>query len=262
MFVVNILFLWLNLGWGFSAHQDIAVQVANHLPEELQFIKKEYLEELMHYAVAPDMRRHSTPGESCRHFTDYDHYLDSHQSDTLAQNGDFGCAIPNLLMKTRSLAYLFAEGDTLEIIKAIGEICHYAADICVPLHATSNYDGQLTGQLGIHALWETTVYELFPPITVPRVELLELSEELLWFITSQSYTQSKEVLENYDECIRNCSNPYGLILRNQVWVKSWSAEFLRLFLELEKERINKRFELSVNLAYTCVLSAFEAKSLK
>jgi len=29
------------------------------------------------------------------------------------------------------------------------------ADANVPLHTTSNYDGQQTGQIGIHAFWES-----------------------------------------------------------------------------------------------------------
>jgi hypothetical protein len=31
----------------------------------------------------------------------------------------------------------------------------------VPLHTTSNYNGQLTDQLGIHAFWESRIPELF-----------------------------------------------------------------------------------------------------
>lgn len=34
-------------------------------------------------------------------------------------------------------------------------LCHYVADLNVPLHTTSNYDGQTTGQKGVHHRWET-----------------------------------------------------------------------------------------------------------
>ncbi len=41
------------------------------------------------------------------------------------------------------------------------EFGHYIADACVPLHTTSNYNGQLTDQVGIHAFWESRIPELF-----------------------------------------------------------------------------------------------------
>jgi hypothetical protein len=40
------------------------------------------------------------------------------------------------------------------------EICHYVGDAHVPLHTSLNYDGQLSGQRGIHALWESTLPEM------------------------------------------------------------------------------------------------------
>ena len=37
-----------------------------------------------------------------------------------------------------------------------GVMAHYIGDLSQPLHDTKNYDGQLTGQPGIHAFFETT----------------------------------------------------------------------------------------------------------
>jgi hypothetical protein len=38
---------------------------------------------------------------------------------------------------------------------------HYIQDAHQPLHATNNYDGQLTGQSGVHARFETALFEQF-----------------------------------------------------------------------------------------------------
>ncbi len=38
-------------------------------------------------------------------------------------------------------------------------LAHYVSDGHVPLHAVVNYDGQLTGQQGVHSRWETALYE-------------------------------------------------------------------------------------------------------
>jgi hypothetical protein len=39
------------------------------------------------------------------------------------------------------------------------DLGHYVADAHVPLHTTKNHDGQLTGQKGMHVLWESLVPE-------------------------------------------------------------------------------------------------------
>jgi hypothetical protein len=46
-------------------------------------------------------------------------------------------------------------GDNARYIAAV--LSHYLADAHQPLHATGNYDGQLTGQNGIHSRFETTL---------------------------------------------------------------------------------------------------------
>jgi hypothetical protein len=38
-------------------------------------------------------------------------------------------------------------------------LAHYIGDGHVPLHAVVNYDGQLTGQRGIHSRWEADLFE-------------------------------------------------------------------------------------------------------
>jgi hypothetical protein len=38
---------------------------------------------------------------------------------------------------------------------------HYIQDAEQPLHATNNYDGQLSGQLGVHGRFESTLFERF-----------------------------------------------------------------------------------------------------
>jgi hypothetical protein len=38
-------------------------------------------------------------------------------------------------------------------------LAHYVSDGHVPLHAVVNYDGQLTGQRGLHSRWESELFE-------------------------------------------------------------------------------------------------------
>ena len=40
-------------------------------------------------------------------------------------------------------------------------LAHYVSDAHVPFHAVVNYDGQLTGQHGIHARFESALFERY-----------------------------------------------------------------------------------------------------
>jgi hypothetical protein len=51
------------------------------------------------------------------------------------------------------------------------DLGHYVADAHVPLHTTKNHDGQLTGQKGMHVLWESLVPEdQLPTYVLNQVE--------------------------------------------------------------------------------------------
>ncbi len=67
----------------------------------------------------------------------------------------------HLIRMQRQITQAFIEEDKARIIRLCAEMGHYLGDAHVPLHTTSNYNGQLTGQLGIHAFWESRIPELF-----------------------------------------------------------------------------------------------------
>jgi hypothetical protein len=54
--------------------------------------------------------------------------------------------------------YAFASGDTV-LFAAVS--AHYIQDAHMPLHASNNNDGQLTGQNGIHSRFETALFERY-----------------------------------------------------------------------------------------------------
>ncbi len=61
----------------------------------------------------------------------------------------------------RDLTAAFRRRDAKSILRLCADMGHYIGDAHVPLHTTSNYNGQKTGQIGIHALWESRIPELF-----------------------------------------------------------------------------------------------------
>jgi len=67
----------------------------------------------------------------------------------------------HLLRMQRRLTEAFIQHDRPRILQLSAELGHYLADAHVPLHTTRNYNGQLSGQQGIHALWESHLPEYF-----------------------------------------------------------------------------------------------------
>ena len=49
--------------------------------------------------------------------------------------------------------------ENIKLFSAV--MAHYAADAHVPFHAALNYDGQLTGQWGIHSRFESELFERY-----------------------------------------------------------------------------------------------------
>lgn len=112
--------------------------------------------------------------------------------DTFSQHG----ILPyNLEQMLRRLTEAFVERDAKRILRFSADIGHYMGDAHVPLH-TTNYNGQLTGQDGLHAFWESRLPELFADqeydFWVGQAQLIEDPKPYFWKIvlTSNSLVDS------------------------------------------------------------------------
>ncbi|GAA4317022.1 zinc dependent phospholipase C family protein [Flaviaesturariibacter amylovorans] len=158
--------------WGFWGHRQINYYAVFLLPPELIAFYKPHITYLSEHAVDPDMRRYLVPAEGPRHYIDIDRYgsypypdlprrwdsaVARYGKDTLEAHGTVPWWVP--AMQAR-LTQAFKEGDAARILKLSAELGHYIGDAHVPLHASSNHNGQKTGQHGIHGLWESRVPEL------------------------------------------------------------------------------------------------------
>ncbi len=76
------------------------------------------------------------------------------------------------------LTEAFVDKNVPLILRLAAEMGHYIGDANVPLHTTENYNGQLTGQVGIHAFWESRIPELF-------------SEDYDFFLEKATYQSDK-----------------------------------------------------------------------
>lgn len=188
--------------WGFYAHGKINYYAVFLLPPEMMVLYKPNISFLEMHATDPDKRRYAVPDEGPRHFIDIDHYgvypypllprkwndaAEKFTEDTLKNHGIVPWHIQVML---RRLTKAFSDKDFASIMKNSAEIGHYISDAHVPLHTSSNHNGQLTNQRGIHGFWESRVPELLA------------EKEFSFFIGKASYIQDpadfiwKRILES------------------------------------------------------------------
>lgn len=132
---------------------------------------KTHIKQITDKAVDADKRCYVDTIEGPRHYIDIDKYenIDSipihwsqakeklNEKKLLAQG-----IVPWQINRTYyNLVEAFKVKDHKRIIQLSADLGHYVADAHVPLHTTSNYNGQYSNQIGIHALWETRIPEMY-----------------------------------------------------------------------------------------------------
>ncbi|MFM2039973.1 MAG: hypothetical protein RLZZ493_562 [Bacteroidota bacterium] len=172
----NLFWLHANSGlWGFFGHKRINRVAIFSLPPAMFGFFKENIEFLTEHATDPDKRRYAVEGEAQRHYIDIDHYalggknpfeeVPKKWNDAVAKFSEdtlqaYGIVPWHILVMKYRLQKAFETKNVDLILKYAAEIGHYIGDAHVPLHTTENYNGQLTGQRGIHGLWESRIVEM------------------------------------------------------------------------------------------------------
>jgi len=208
-FLALLLPLLLSFKWGFFAHQHINRLAVYTLPSSMMRFYKNNVLFITEHAVDPDKRRYADTAEASRHFIDADRYgnapfdsipqkwkdaLEKYGERILQDNG----IVPWQIERTYySLTAAFKARDSLRILKLSADLGHYVSDAHVPLHTTENYNGQLTGQIGIHGFWESRLPELFHKeydFLVGRARYIADPLKEAWAIVKKSQSQKDSVL--------------------------------------------------------------------
>lgn len=157
--------------WGFVAHKWIHREAIRLLPLPLRGFYQSVADSVIEKATEPDLRRRRVQNEEFHHYIDIDHYgrypfvempRDYHvaaqkfSADTLLKYGD---APWNVARVMDSLIVAMRHGRTKEIVQFSVDLGHYVADLHMPLHSSENYDGQLSGNNGIHSRFEWQMIE-------------------------------------------------------------------------------------------------------
>lgn len=157
------------ISWGSTGHFKINTEASlSYNAQMSQF--NAWTSTLAEHASDADIRKSSDPTESRKHYIDIDGYPEFIATGQIPQTLDSIILIhgepfvydkgilPWATMVTfDSLKNCFARLDWEKAVLFAADLGHYMADGHMPLHITKNYNGQLTGNSGIHSRYESTM---------------------------------------------------------------------------------------------------------
>lgn len=201
----------LVFAWGSWGHKHISRGAVFALPESMQQFYYNHIDFITEGAVIPDLRRAiiNDKNEGSRHYIDIEDFgkipLNSfpkttkeaykkYDSSFLNKTGYLPWYIQNL---TEKLTEAFKKRNKSEILFISTELSHYLADAHTPLHTSSNFDGQLTKQKGIHSLWESTLPQMFGENYNFRTQPAQYIADIpsaTWRIIAQSHSLADTLL--------------------------------------------------------------------
>ena len=165
--------------WGFNGHKFITERAIELLPPEIKPFFQKFKTTVVEHSIDPDTYR--TMGwteEPPRHFLDmdaygpfpfkdlphvYDEAVTKRGKDFVVKNGLVPWRAQEVYVQLRdAFKQLPTSGFARDNVKLFSSvIAHYTGDSFQPFHAAVNYDGQLTGQQGIHSRFETELFDRY-----------------------------------------------------------------------------------------------------
>jgi predicted AlkP superfamily pyrophosphatase or phosphodiesterase len=252
--------------WGFTGHRLVGRKAVRTLPEPLRHVFEANAAYLMEQAITPDLQR-SGPSDP-DHFLDLDAFGGAYpfetisrvESENIARFGKDITAKGRLPWKIEEvyggLVQAFRERDLPRGLERAGTLCHLIADAHVPLHATDNYDGQLSGQRGLHARWESDLVErnrlqLEAAVEPAAAQRIADPVGFAFAVLRESYLHSLQVLASDRETVT------GRDLAETPEDERYDDEYYSRLYAREASRLAARLSASATATGSLWLSAWE-----
>ena len=249
--------------WGFYAHRKINYYAVFLLPPEMTVLYKPYIDFITEHAVDPDKRRYAVTAEAPRHYIDIDNYglypydslprrwndaVTKYSEDSLNANGIVPWWVNTMLYR---LTGAFKEKNQAKILKYSAEIGHYIADAHVPLHVSSNHNGQLTDQKGIHGFWESRIPELLAErewdFFIGKAEYIKNPRDFIWKRVLESAVAADTVLK-FEKDLSQSFSPdqkYSFEDRNGITIRQYSSAYTIKYNEIMKGMVERRMRQAI-----------------
>jgi len=251
--------------WGFLAHKTAHKIAVQELPKELRGYFQKNIDYLEYNSVRPDVRKNKDKTEEPKHYIDFEAYGDSaaykmpwkwknaekkYSRDTLIA---YGYVPYQIIEIQKRLTNAFKQGNSDSILFYAADLGHYIEDANVPLHTTVNYDGQLTNQKGLHALWETVIPELeinnYNLAINHHAKYIKNKEKAVWTALRRAHALLPAVFSKEIEVSKQFteSTKYRIQIRNGKRVKYYTSAFAKAYAKALGTSINNQLINSANM---------------
>ena len=158
---------------GNSGHYKISLNIAENLPEEMNEFR-DWNIYLAEHGSDADWRKGDDPTEGPKHYIDIDNYPEFLESGEINQDLEYLISLHGesfiddngylpwaTLTSYDSLVVCLKRKDWDKAKFFAADLGHYVADGFMPLHITRNYNGQFSGNNGIHGRYESDMINKF-----------------------------------------------------------------------------------------------------
>ena len=162
----------LVFGWGDKGHKIITSFAMRQLPAQMMF-SDSFKAAIVEHSVDPDNRKRDDKSEGPKHFIDIDYYKEFSDGIIIMSRDSLNklyteqvVTKEGILPWATELTYYrlmqaFKAKDKDKILLYSSDLAHYVGDGHQPLHATVNYNGQLSDQKGVHFRYEIEMVDQY-----------------------------------------------------------------------------------------------------
>lgn len=215
-------------------------------------------------SVNPDRRRYAVEGEAPRHYIDIDVYgkeaiktMPRRWNDAVAKYSEdtlmaYGIVPWHIVSMKYRLTKAFEEQNVERILLLAADLGHYIGDANVPLHTTVNYNGQLTGQYGIHGFWESRLPELFSDNYDLFFEDAHYEKDVTsraWLAVENAHAALDSVLKFERELTLKMGEDrkFGYEMRGNVQTRVYSREFSEAYHTWLNGQVERQMRAAIKM---------------
>jgi hypothetical protein len=249
--------------WGFDGHRYILDRAIALLPPEIRPFFEKYRVAIVEHGIDPDLWRSAgwEAEESPRHFVDMDAY-GPYPFKNLPRDFDqavkrYGLEFVNknglLPWRAQEIQLKLVEAFTQktsyarENVKLFSSVIgHYLSDAQVPFHATLNHDGQLTGQWGLHARFESELFDRY------RDKLQVAPQPVVAMASVRDFA--------FDSLVQSYSHVQAVLDADKAAAAGrdyYDDEYFALFFAKAKPILERRLADAITATASAITSAWE-----
>jgi hypothetical protein len=235
--ILLISFSLLLISWGSTGHYKISESSSLSYNQQMQEFLA-WVEFLSEHASDADYRKDTDPTEGPKHYIDIDNYPVFVTNGTIPQTYDSVITIYGSTFVIDNGILPWATERTFDSLRNCmqrldfgkaqifaADLGHYVADGHMPLHITKNYNGQLTGNTGIHSRYESTMINAHIAEIIytgeDAIEISNVNQYIFNYLyANYPYCDSVLAADNYAKSIS--TNYSSSAYKNALWDKSKS----------------------------------------